>query len=131
MWLGYHSCRHNQVIFVNNWSFWVTLLSMLCCALSFKVQITTKIVCFCRLHNVLEAFPTNSVDSDHCLSLYLTLLNNVSKNLQQTTNADRIFRGFFAGVLRAILPSSKSTYIHDLKTGLHSYHNGYAYRTKV
>ena len=27
----------------------------------------------------------------HCLSLYLTLLNNVSKNLQQMTKADRIF----------------------------------------
>ena len=36
----------------------------------------------------------------HFLSLYLTLLNNVSKNLQQTTNADRIFRLLFAGVLR-------------------------------
>ena len=28
----------------------------------------------------------------HCLSLYLTLLNNVSKNLQQTTKAGGIFR---------------------------------------
>ena len=29
----------------------------------------------------------------HCFSLYLTLLNDVSKNLQQTTNADDgIFR---------------------------------------
>ena len=36
----------------------------------------------------------------HCLSLYLALLNNVSKKLQQTTNADGIFGLFFAGVLR-------------------------------
>ena len=27
----------------------------------------------------------------HCLSIYLALLNNVSKNLRQTTNADGIF----------------------------------------
>ena len=35
----------------------------------------------------------------HCLSLYLALLNNVSKTLQQTTNTDEIFGlFFFAGV---------------------------------
>ena len=36
----------------------------------------------------------------HCLSLYLTMLNNVSKHVQQTTKADGIFRWIFAGVLR-------------------------------
>ena len=29
-----------------------------------KAPITTKFDCFCRLLKVLEAFPTNSVDSD-------------------------------------------------------------------
>ena len=42
----------------------------------------------------------------HCLSLYLTLLNNVSKNLQQTTTADRIFRLIFAGVFGLIACAS-------------------------
>ena len=36
----------------------------------------------------------------HCLSLFLTLLINVGKKLQQTTKADVIFRCIFAGVIR-------------------------------
>ena len=32
--------------------------------LTIKAPITTKFDCFCRLLKVLEAFPTNSVDSD-------------------------------------------------------------------
>ena len=64
--------------------------------------------------NVLEVFPTNSVDSDqtalgtHCLSLYLALLNNVSKKMQQTTIAAGIFGFFFLLVLKrtyAVLPN--------------------------
>ena len=36
----------------------------------------------------------------HCLPLYLHLLNNVSKTLQQTTLAGDIFRSIFAGSLK-------------------------------
>ena len=52
---------------------------------------------------------TNSVDPDqtaqsvlgpHCLLLYLNLSLIFGNNLQQTTSADRIFRIFFASVLR-------------------------------
>ena len=35
------------------------------------------------------------------MPLYLALLNNISKKLQQTTNIDGIFRMIFAGVLKA------------------------------
>ena len=38
----------------------------------------------------------------HCLSLYLTMLNNVSKHLQQTTKQTEILDEF-SGVLRVKL----------------------------
>ena len=66
--------------------------------LTLNAPITIKFVCFCHL---LKCF--RSLQSDlgpHCLSQNLTLSNNVSKNLQQTTNADRFSDDIFAGLLR-------------------------------
>ena len=77
-------------------------LRFICFArLTLKAPITTKFDCFCRLLNCFRRLSNRLLlyeQSDlgpHCLSLYLALLNNVSKNLQQTTNADGIFGSFF------------------------------------
>ena len=81
--------------------------------LTLKTSITTKVICFCRLLKCFSSLSNKQYrprldcsyreQSDlgrHCLSLYLTLLNNASKNLQQTTKADRILDDHFADVLR-------------------------------
>ena len=61
--------------------------------LTLKALFTTKFVCFCRLLKCLRNLSNKQYRlGPHCLSLHLTLLNNVSKNLQQKTNADGIFR---------------------------------------
>ena len=81
----------------------------LCAAddLTLKAPITSKFVLFCCLLKCFRSLSNKQCrlrlllweQSDlgaHCLSLWLALLNNVSKNLQQTTS----FRMIFAGVLR-------------------------------
>ena len=74
------------------------------------MQITTKVVCFCHLLKCFRSLsnrvhpgqtaPIGAVCSGSTLSLYLTLLNNVSINLQQMTKADKFSDEYFAGILR-------------------------------
>ena len=87
--------------------------------LALKTQITTKVICFCRWLKCFRRSLSNKqcrLRSDcsykssqirHCLSLYLTLLNNVSKNLQQTTKQAECSDEFFADVLTLKAPRKK------------------------
>ena len=76
--------------------------------LTLNAPITTKVVCFSRLLNVLEASMANSVDPDQTApigavcsgsTLFASILNSsvmLGNYLQQTTSADDIFRCIFS-----------------------------------